>query len=297
MKMKDVDLILPEKGPQCLAGRIFMQLDPEELVRQLLASGLDWHWNSERAEPPLSDQPMLPATRVLTHLTTLNAMDLIYDLEELDENHEHRWLNLFGFGKEIVSCTWQTIQSNLQNFLADKQTTLDVVIFREGDSARDHICFPRQIGIAVTRLLGVWNLNLNNARTRRRRTLSWLDRILTGAYFPVFLRHKGDKRVLKYDTIDKLRKALKASTIEVEQYAGWDSRGFPIFLSLPSAGSPKSLDVERASGEPQIEEATRAFADFAASEQAPCEFPKQFNDLRELYDAMQNCIQRRTEII
>jgi hypothetical protein len=63
------------------------------------------------------EQEQLPAVRPLTRLMERNSRDLVLDLEEMDENHEHRWVTLVGLKAELsppfrknVECALQPIR-------------------------------------------------------------------------------------------------------------------------------------------------------------------------------------------
>src|SRR5882724_933398 len=89
---------------------------------------------------------------------------------------------------------------------------------------------------------------------------SWLSRDVS---FPIFLRSRDDTHVSRFDSLEGLRRSLEAIDVENEEFEAWDDRGFRVRLLLLDS---LEIGAESSEDRPAIQEALRAFTEFASAE-------------------------------
>ncbi len=288
------DLFSRDQGPWCLVGRILMeeafQTSTESLIQRISGCGLHWYWSSERDTAPMPDQTKLPTVRTLTQLTKENVQDLVEDLEEIDQSEEYRWVWLFGLQTQLNSHGHENVAQIVKQFIAS-EGPIEVAIFREGDSREEYIYFTQQVSPRINCLWAELDIQLANAhKVRPYKTHDWTLLHYNSASFPIFLN--GSKNVLvKYDSVTQLAKKFSNKS---EECYGWDKNGFRVRISGPSPKDARLFEVNRISSQPEMEEALKAFRRWADETNTAIQFPDEFHDLREIYNAVRAKLKPRS---
>jgi hypothetical protein len=146
---------------------------------QLLESGLEWFWESQRyGDSWMCCQPApwnLPQKRPLTALTPQND-EIFLDWLEGDKAGGARTVNVYGMGKEVSarSLSREDLQTHLERFVQFEQGPIRLVIFRMRDSPPELIFVPHQPAQEVRGLLRSWGIEPGKADyVRKYRSLNY----------------------------------------------------------------------------------------------------------------------------
>ncbi len=162
------------EGPICYTTQLlYPEPKLQEVTAELLASGLDWHWLSERdVDPsPAHARLALPQKRSLTSLATSTMQEWVADCTEETIDDTGRSVVAFGVdpGADV---TGPRLRSYVDQFLATERGPLRLVVSQLDDSEVDHVFVPQQPGEAVTPLLAQWGLVEGVLETRPYRHLN-----------------------------------------------------------------------------------------------------------------------------
>ena len=152
-----------DQGPICYASPLFHRLEVlDKLGEQLLSSGLDWYWESERGEVTAEDftDLRLPAKRSWTKLTPNSAGSLASDFLERDVDGYGRFICAIGADPDHGpgAMDGPSIATYLREFALLESGPIRVVIAHEGDVADDCIFVPHETTRPVGSLLATWGI-------------------------------------------------------------------------------------------------------------------------------------------
>jgi general secretion pathway protein G len=105
--------------------------------------------------------------------------------------------------------------------------------------------------------------------------------------FPIFLRSRDDTHVSRFDSLEGLRRSLEAIDVENEEFEAWDDRGFRVRLLLLDS---REIGAESSGDRPAIQEALRAFTEFASAEAVTPTLPPMGESLLPIYEVVQAAI-------
>jgi len=158
----DVVLYSRERGPVCYEIPLFGEEHTlGERTRQLLSSGLDWHWVSARARAAdgPSERPSLPETRELTPLTPESVASLVADLKERDIDGYGRTVLLAGAEPARPDAApAAAFEEALRAFSERGDGPVRIVVVQIGDSPAEHVFVPHQPPAQVVQLLRSWRI-------------------------------------------------------------------------------------------------------------------------------------------
>jgi len=105
--------------------------------------------------------------------------------------------------------------------------------------------------------------------------------------FPIFLRSRDDTHVSRFDSLEGLRRSLEAIDVENEEFEAWDDRGFRVRLLLLDS---LEIGAESSEDRPAIQEALRAFTEFASAEAVTPTLPPMGESLLAIYEVVHAAI-------
>src|SRR6059036_790689 len=99
--------------------------------------------------------------------------------------------------------------------------------------------------------------------------------------FPIFLRHKDDRQLARFDSLDELRRNLEAIDVENGEFEAWDNQAFRVKLGLLD---DRRIGVESSGDRPATDEALGAFFEFADAEGVTLTLPSMGEGLQPVYE-------------
>ncbi|HEV7848611.1 MAG TPA: hypothetical protein VGO88_04725 [Mycetocola sp.] len=140
-----------------------------EFVTGLLASDLDWIWESAPAHPPTNghDGLELSRERPATMLNDVTASALATDMVEVDEDNYLRFMGLFATARGQGSPELLEPRTGAIEEFCHERGPIQLAIIQIGDSPTEHVFVPHHLHPAVRGLLEGWGVHPASVHKRR----------------------------------------------------------------------------------------------------------------------------------
>lgn len=176
---KRITRYVRDAGVICYELPVFRGLEAGEttVVQQLLTRGLHWCWESCRRAEAANVEVVgdLPEKRALTELTTETSATLLADLQEVDTEHDLRFVAVFGVDPGTLGMVMDPYQFHLrqalEHFVRFQQGPIRVVLIQIGDKNEDYVFVPHEPLEPVKKLLEAWGI-VPEAAVKNRRYFS-----------------------------------------------------------------------------------------------------------------------------
>ena len=139
---------------------------PQGFAMSLHESQLKWYWLSEIDSHNPEPDPQPPRDRDVMLLTQESMERLANDLSERDENGYGRFVALFGAAKSLHARTESTLIPELKKFVANGESSIEIVIIQLGDSP-EYVYVQHRVTAAGGVLLKHWNIDRETVGKKR----------------------------------------------------------------------------------------------------------------------------------
>jgi hypothetical protein len=154
-------LYFRDDRPSALQGWFFSDRAVSRLWDALIATNLQWIWESTRTGPPvrITDDETNPEHRMRQLVTEHNIEELRYDLQEINLHGFKRFVALYGGGPELIKLTGDDeLRAEVEAFAEGRKSVMATLIVQLGDVAADVIYFNTQSGAFLDVLLNTFNV-------------------------------------------------------------------------------------------------------------------------------------------
>ena len=161
----NVVAFLRDKGAICYALRLFRdsrgRLLPQRFD-EMLGSGLDWYWTSDRTERVSEESALknLPSPRCLTRLLATTSGDLLNDFEESDVDGYGRHIVMLGLeaGSTERALLGPQFRTSLMHFANEESSPIRIVLYQENDSFENQVFVWRKLSTEIRGILECWDI-------------------------------------------------------------------------------------------------------------------------------------------